>query len=402
MKLSTLLKSMINYDPIEKTRVPSKESLDETFQHDPNDCGCAPARYLSLDFESEASMFVSDWMNLSRHEHHPLQDIGECKEQNTSEGDERKVLVYLIRHGEAEHNILEKRAMKAAQQSSLEEDGLPEDHPETQRRVDEARQSVLNDESLRDARLSDVGRREAEKARDLLQKIIREGDGDSVRHRTTGREKLSAPSYILVSPLTRTLETADILFPGHCEIHVREDLEERRTGKPPDMRSSVAALGKRNSFQRFSMNRLWRQSMLKLCLNELIQTHTGERPSTPLKEKNSASTDGSDTSSTRQEQDPEVLVMRGDLCQQTMRSDYHFSEEDKEELRKRTERLFVLLGETDQNTVAVVTHKGYLRELERGPLGQTDAVEFKNCEIRAYEVMVSLADDRLVRAERVR
>ena len=94
--------------------------------------------------------------------------------------------------------------------------------------------------------------------------------------------------------------------------------------------------------------------------------------------------------------------MQGDLWDRFEDNDYHFSEEDKEELRKRTERLFVLLGETDQNCVTVVTHKGYLRELERGPFGQTDAKEFKNCEIRAYQVTVSTADHRLVKAERVR
>jgi len=33
-----------------------------------------------------------------------------------------------------------------------------------------------------------------------------------------------------------------------------------------------------------------------------------------------------------------------------------------------------------------VTHKGFLRELERGSLGQEHAVEFGNCELRVYEV----------------
>lgn len=112
-----------------------------------------------------------------------------------------------------------------------------------------------------------------------------------------------------------------------------------------------------------------------------------------------AKTDTDSNTGTNSEKQ-EVLVMRGDLCQKIEQD--HFTQEDKEELRKRTERLFVLLGETDQTSIAVVIHKGYLRELERGPLGQTNAKEFKNCEIRAYNVTVSLTDHRLIKAERVR
>lgn len=281
------------------------------------------------------------------------------------------MFLYLIRHGEAEHNIREKAAMKKARLASLKEDGLPEDHPVTKQRMDEARRAVLNDENLKDAKLSALGRREAEEARDELKALI-----------AKQQQPLAEPDYILVSPLTRTLETADIIFPDHRGIHVREDLAERRTGKPPDTRSPVSHLELRASFQRFSMLKLREASKGKLR---------------EAKSENSSSI-------------PEMMVMQGDLWDRFERQEYSLDEplgeEDKEELRKRTERLFVLLCEADSDrdsdsAIAVVTHKGYLRELERGPFGQPDATEFRNCEIRAYRVTVSMEGYRLVKAERV-
>ena len=35
-------------------------------------------------------------------------------------------------------------------------------------------------------------------------------------------------------------------------------------------------------------------------------------------------------------------------------------------------------------------HKGYLRELERGPLGHSDAELFKNCELRVYRLILDV------------
>mmetsp|Transcript_237 Transcript_237/g.647 ORF Transcript_237/g.647 Transcript_237/m.647 type:complete len:110 (+) Transcript_237:39-368(+) len=61
-------------------------------------------------------------------------------------------------------------------------------------------------------------------------------------------------------------------------------------------------------------------------------------------------------------------------------------EEDKNELRSRTGLMETLLREQADGCLAVVTHKGYLRELERGRLGVPDAREFDNCEVRVYQV----------------
>jgi len=71
--------------------------------------------------------------------------------------------------------------------------------------------------------------------------------------------------------------------------------------------------------------------------------------------------------------------------------------EEKFMLRKRTAGLGKLLQGTDADSVCIVTHKGFLRELERGPLGQPQASEFSNCEVRVYDVCV--CDGEILRAE---
>jgi broad specificity phosphatase PhoE len=276
-----------------------------------------------------------------------------------------ELYLYLIRHGEAEHNVKEKKAINEARRASLRE-GLPDDHPEMQKRLELARKAALNDTTLKDAHLSDQGRREAEQARDNLQRIIADNS-------------LPRPSYIFVSPLTRTLETCDIIFPGHDDIHVRDALSERRTGKPPDTRSSSAVLMKRPEFRHFSMEQLRVESIADM-----------ERPKSPME-------------AVLKESHSEVRFMGAhDTWEEFEKHNYAFYEEDKEELRKRTEYLITLLTETQSKSVACVTHKGYLRELERGPFGQPEATQFKNCEIRVYRVTLSNATGTLKTAERVK
>lgn len=279
------------------------------------------------------------------------------------DGEVRELYLYLIRHGEAEHNIKEKTAMAEALRSSLLE-GLEDDHPETQRRMECARKSALNDTTLKDAHLSDQGRREAEQARDDLRNTIADND-------------LPQPNYIFVSPLTRTLETCDIIFPGHGDIHVRDALAERRTGKPPDTRSSASSLIRRPQFRHFSMEHLRVQSIekkLEEAQKESIE-QGGHREI--------------------------VLVGEHDTWEKFRQQNYELYEEDKQELRKRTEQLFTMLTETSSESIACVTHKGYLRELERGPFGQPEAATFKNCEIRVYRLRMSRASGTLMTAERV-
>jgi len=295
------------------------------------------------------SFFEMDRKESSRAPDH-LQLVCNDKKCHSASEKERDILLYLIRHGEAEHNVLEKIAVKEALERSIQETGMGEESPETAKTMEDARKAVLNNENLRDAKLSDLGRFEAHKANKTLSAICQQAS-------------FEPPARVLVSPLTRTLETASIVFPEHncdCKIHVREDLSERKTGKPPDTRSSVGTLSLRKSFRRFSMNQLFEESLMMNGYND--------KAIAPSTESTSAQ----------------------DL------------EENREELRKRTHRLFRLLGETKHTSVAVVTHKGYLRELEKGPMKQGESVkEFKTCEIRVYRVTLSNIDHKLVHAKRV-
>ena len=75
--------------------------------------------------------------------------------------------------------------------------------------------------------------------------------------------------------------------------------------------------------------------------------------------------------------------------------------EDKEALRVRTNKLWGLLAESRERVIAIVTHKGYLRELERGPLEQPHAIEFANGEVRAYQVTIDRERQVLLESERL-
>ena len=49
----------------------------------------------------------------------------------------------------------------------------------------------------------------------------------------------------------------------------------------------------------------------------------------------------------------------------------------------------------------LMAYKGFLRELERGPFGQINAAEFKNCEVRVYSAEFIGRSTDLERVERV-
>merc|ERR1712113_1162565 len=60
--------------------------------------------------------------------------------------------------------------------------------------------------------------------------------------------------------------------------------------------------------------------------------------------------------------------------------------ESKTELRRRAREAMNKLLLDKHKSMAVVSHKGFLRELERGLFGVPDAAEFQNCEIRVYTI----------------
>ena len=75
--------------------------------------------------------------------------------------------------------------------------------------------------------------------------------------------------------------------------------------------------------------------------------------------------------------------------------------ESKEMLRERASKLFDLLMEMQHRHVMIVSHKGYLREVERGLFGLTDSPLFSNAELRVYRVVFTKGDRTLESLERL-
>jgi broad specificity phosphatase PhoE len=65
-------------------------------------------------------------------------------------------------------------------------------------------------------------------------------------------------------------------------------------------------------------------------------------------------------------------------------------------------KLFELLAHSQHDSVVIVTHKGFLRALERGAFGQPHATEFQNCELRVYRFTMSRGSKILDQVERLR
>eukprot|EP00445_Apocalathium_hangoei_P035908 CAMPEP_0203954616 /NCGR_PEP_ID=MMETSP0359-20131031/87555_1 /ASSEMBLY_ACC=CAM_ASM_000338 /TAXON_ID=268821 /ORGANISM="Scrippsiella Hangoei, Strain SHTV-5" /LENGTH=1145 /DNA_ID=CAMNT_0050888149 /DNA_START=48 /DNA_END=3483 /DNA_ORIENTATION=+ len=224
--------------------------------------------------------------------------------------------LFLVRHGEAVHNILEREAKKRASVAAKQQGLSPAFCKEEAERV---RKQVLQDEALHDAALSLDGKVMALNAQAQINQLLSKG--------------FAKPTCILVSPLERTLQTAALIFPGHPNTHVVEALRERRTGLPCDERKSAQEVAMRATFQHMSFE--------NLCIED-------------------------------------VEVFLSDLCSGV---------EDAQELRSRTRAFLGTMPNYEDDVIAIVTHKGFLRELERGPLGRSDATEFGNCEVRVYDVV---------------
>lgn len=164
--------------------------------------------------------------------------------------------VYLIRHAEAVHNIEEKKAVQAAKAAIAEC---------TWEEQERARRAVLNDERLKDARLSEGGKLEVRgqsSTLSLLHKISNSrssssnGNLQDIDHGSNSCNKFAPPQLVLVSPLRRALETATELFYNTNQgdsssttsstpmpkFIALEALREKRTGFAADERSSVEAL----------------------------------------------------------------------------------------------------------------------------------------------------------------
>ena len=139
--------------------------------------------------------------------------------QLSTDGQLRPLVVYLVRHAEARHNVEEKRVVKQASLSGA-----------TKEEADEARKAALwADESLRDATLSQEGAEQVGASALGIKKML------SDTH-------YGPPELVLVSPLRRTLQTATGLFGAGVRVSAIEALREKRTGMACDERHSVLEL----------------------------------------------------------------------------------------------------------------------------------------------------------------
>eukprot|EP00418_Pyrodinium_bahamense_P068708 CAMPEP_0179099108 /NCGR_PEP_ID=MMETSP0796-20121207/45707_1 /TAXON_ID=73915 /ORGANISM="Pyrodinium bahamense, Strain pbaha01" /LENGTH=806 /DNA_ID=CAMNT_0020796903 /DNA_START=119 /DNA_END=2541 /DNA_ORIENTATION=+ len=236
--------------------------------------------------------------------------------------------LYLVRHGEALHNIEERRAKCKAEHEAVER-GVEACSCEAKESAEKARREVLQDEAYRDAPLSLDGKVMALNTQSEIHQLSTRG--------------FPKPTSILVSPLERTLQTAALIFPGHPNTHVVEALRERRTGLPCDERKSSEDLLMRQTFCHMSFEHLQRED----CMTMMLPANAS-------------------------------------------------GPEEKNELRRRTHQFLETLRDMEDDVLAVVTHKGFLRELERGPLGRAGASEFGNCEVRVYDVALPADGGELV------
>ena len=285
----------------------------------------APGRSVAHPFDAEDSTDDS---------------VSRTDEEKDEPGDASKKLhrrrtLYLIRHGEAEHNVLEAEAQRRAE---MEGESLRLPRKDILERMERARQDVLTDWALRDASLTEAGKQQARNTRRKLEQMIQDND---VHH----------PTEAMCSPLTRCLQTCKILLEGSdVSAYIRPEISERRTLLPPDTAKPLEEMlryTRYSEFSDFNTDHMKRQS-----------------------ESNAT---------------PESTT----------------AVESKEMLRERAGEMFHLLMECNHRHVLVVSHKGFLRELERGLLEIPDSPLFGNCEMRVYRVVFTMGDRRLVQSERI-
>lgn len=303
--------------------------------------------------------------------------------------------VYLLRHGEALHNVLEQEERDKVRREAKTQNWSP---AELEERLEKARRSVLDDITLLDSPLTDAGKQQAVEARKKIQEL----------HEKRG---LPFPTQVFVSPLQRALQSADRVFPAPTtsfqndacntstssktttpHIHVTSLLQERMTGKPCDKRSLRADhMAKRSSFARFRIDHLRQEDDAVFVLDGAVvhdeKQQQQQRPPLPLDEvKENAIVDSNSSLSTKH--DEPLRRQTGEMLASSTGTGLRV--EGKEMLRLRTKKVFRLLAESSHTVIGMVSHKGFLRELERGYLGQPTASEFDNCEVRVYRISIDL------------
>jgi broad specificity phosphatase PhoE len=284
--------------------------------------------------------------------------------------------LYLVRHGEAVHNVLEDEAQQRAKEEAL---ALNLSAHQTEALIEERRQAVLLDPSLRDAPLTDLGRQQARDCAQQLQQLIRDG---IIKH---------APSEAMVSPLSRTLETCQIMLhglePKIKQAHIRPEIQERQTQYPPDTPRRTSALVRYTEQMATS-------SRFVMGENYNATTATASPSSCCGSSSSSSSSSGGSGSTSDSSNQPHDGGDARTLARQ----------ETREMLRERAYSLLpLLLRMNHRRHWLIVSHKGYLRELERGllELAPEDSPLFGNGELRVYKVVFSKGDRKLVSRERL-
>jgi len=191
-----------------------------------------------------------------------------------------------------------------------------------------------------------------------------------------------------------------VTFAGHSNVFVRDELRERRTGLPCDERSPTYALEHRSSFENMYFSSLnssrstnesqaaWsgHSAVAPGCfarvgsalrhtstsLGQLLSGRAnGKEASRGLKSSSMISSERNSERGGHSAKDPCTV-------------------EGKADVRLRAHGLLVMLREhaeyRQHATIAIVTHKGWLREFEHGPLGRPHATEFDNAEVRAFRL----------------
>mgnify|MGYP001400674507 FL=1 len=248
----------------------------------------------------------------------------------------------------------------------------------------------MQDPSLHDAALSPAGKSGACDASAEIAELIRGG--------------LPAPTLVLASPLKRALQTASLVFPDHENVRVREELRERRTGLPCDERSSAKSMANVFNRMRFSMvpprdNSASLRSSQFASIDDIGKGENSLHEVPTLGEPTMSPNNGPRRTSV--EPIPKTLSTMslpistpensvGSRSSSPFKFQGLFVKEEKSDVRKRSEQLLRLLHAEAEwkhhESIAIVTHKGYLREFERGPLGRPDAEEFGNCEVRVFRL----------------
>ena len=130
----------------------------------------------------------------------------------------RRKVVYLVRHAQAKHNVVELEAQARVRAAG---GGVEEQEA--------ARKATLHDPLFRDASLSGSGKDQVALSAADFRRLLRE-------------THCPPAEVVFVSPLERTLQTAQLLFPGHARMICLEALREKRTGLPCDERKPAELL----------------------------------------------------------------------------------------------------------------------------------------------------------------